>query len=176
MTPEMLIECAWCARVIDSREEPDAPEDRTSHGICLDCLGGLLEMPVTDMHDLSSDQVDRLPFGMMELTRMGVVRRYNQAEARLARTDPSRVVGRDFFREVAPCTQATEFEARWRELLKGGGGDADFEFVFRFEHGHRLVRIRMIVDPDLDRNLILVQDLEAGDDVQAPPAPHARAI
>ncbi len=160
MSPETVVECAWCGEVIERADDPNAPADRVSHGVCLDCLGGLLDMPVTDMHALDSEDVNRLPFGLMELTRMGVVRRYNVTEAEMAGLAVDSVLGKDFFREVAPCTQATEFEDRWRELLASGGGDADFEFVFRFQRGHRLVRIRMIVEDDGDRNLILVQDLE----------------
>lgn len=167
MSPETIVECAWCGSVIERVDDPNAAADRISHGVCLECLGGLLEMPVTDMHALDSGDVDRLPFGLMELTRMGVVRRYNVTEAELARLEVDSVIGKDFFREVAPCTQATEFEDRWRELHASGGGDADFEFVFRFRHGHRLVRIRMIVEEGGDRNLILVQDLEAVEDEAA---------
>ena len=160
MAGRFIVECAWCGSTILTDPAATADRARVSHGVCVDCLGGLLDVPVTDMHALDADDVDRLPFGFLELTRMGVVRRYNAAEAQLSGLDPNRVIGRDFFREVAPCTQATEFEDRWRELLRQGGGDADFEFIFKFSSGHRLVRIRMIVSCDGGRNLILVQDLD----------------
>ena len=164
MTPELRIECAWCGDVLQRRQTAGEDGDAVSHGLCISCLGGLLDMPVMDLNSLTEGEVNRLPFGWLELTRMGVVRRYNRTESDLSGLDPDRVRGKDFFREVAPCTQATEFEARWRDLIRNGGGDADFEFVFKFESGHRLVRIRMLVDPDLDQHLLLVQDLEAGDD------------
>lgn len=161
---DFRLECAWCGTPLEGPGDASPPSaGGLSHGICLDCLGGMLQLPVTDMHALTTEEVDRLPFGLLELTRMGVVRRYNAAEAQLSGLSRETVVGKDFFREVAPCTRATEFEEHWRRLLREGGGDADFEFVFKFRSGHRLVRIRMLVSPELDRTLILVQDLERSD-------------
>jgi photoactive yellow protein len=116
---------------------------------------------VTDVYALSAAEADRLPFGVMELSSDGVVRSYNLAEARMAGLDAGDVIGRHFFREVAPCTRESEVEGHFRELVDAGGGEADLTFVFRFRTGHRLVRIRMLVDAARDSHLLLVHDLDA---------------
>lgn len=156
--------CAWCGSEI--RDEGDATSRApgaaghatVSHGICGSCAGDLFDVPVTDIYDLGTDLVDALPFGVLELAADGTVRVFNEAEARMSGLDGADVVGHDFFAEVAPCTRDTIVEERFRTLLARGGGDADITFVFRFRTGHRLVRIRMLVDPSRDRHLLLVQD------------------
>lgn len=137
--------------------QPAGSAARITHGICVDCLGGMLEMPLTDIHDLTCHDVDALPFGLIVLDREGRVVRYNSYEERLASRERESVLGRSFFSEVAPCAARTDFEETYRRLLEDGGGEADFEFIFRFVTGHRLVRIRMIVDPAREEQLILVR-------------------
>jgi photoactive yellow protein len=58
---------------------------------------------------------DALPFGVVAMVPDGTVTAYNTAEAALSGLTPSRVVGRNFFTSVAPCTNnfmvAHRFEA-----------------------------------------------------------------
>lgn len=163
MSDLLQVRCAWCARDLGTRESRPPPKGpRISHGICVACLGGLLDVPLTDVHNLTAHDVDGLPFGLIALDGAGRVVRYNRYEERMARLDRTDVLGRHFFTEVAPCTARTEFETTYRRLLDAGGGEADFEFIFRFTTGHRLVRIRMIVDPDRDEQLIMIRSETSG--------------
>lgn len=158
MADPLSVQCAWCSRDLGTREA-DAPGNgsRVTHGICVDCLGGMLDVPLTDVHQLTAHDVDALPFGLIVLDRAGRVVRYNSYEERHAHMRRQSVLGREFFSQVAPCAARTDFERTYRQLLDGGGGEADFDFIFRFISGHRLVRIRMIVDPDRDEQLILIR-------------------
>lgn len=54
-----------------------------------------------DVTSLDDAALDALPVGVVELDQDGRVARYNQAEARRARTARWQVMGRDFFRDVA---------------------------------------------------------------------------
>jgi photoactive yellow protein len=108
-----------------------------------------------DLSALSAQEIDALPFGYIALAQDGTIRKYNRFEADLARKDPQQVLGRNFFREVAPCTQVREFEGRFQELAGGGASDVlsiDFEFVFR--HGRQSVRITMVRSP-LENEIIV---------------------
>ena len=58
-----------------------------------------------DLSRLSPSEIDALPFGYIALAPDGTIRKYNRYEADLARRDPQDVLGRNFFTEVAPCTQ-----------------------------------------------------------------------
>ena len=101
-----------------------------------------------DLSALSTAEIDALPFGYIALAPDGTIRKYNRYEADLARTDPSRVLGRNFFRDVAPCTQVREFEGRFREFVDSAGEPTlSFDFEFAFHHGAQRVRIGLVRSP-----------------------------
>ena len=95
-----------------------------------------------ELDDLSPDEIDRLPFGVIQVDAGGRITLYNQAEARLSGRDPARVIGRDFFREVAPCTHVPAFHGRFLDGVRDGALDTGFGFVFGFDEPAR-VRVRM---------------------------------
>lgn len=66
--------------------------------------GDSLVEAAVDLDDLSSDQLDALPFGAIKVDGRGRIELYNAAESRLSGRAVETVIGRDFFREVAPCT------------------------------------------------------------------------
>ena len=68
---------------------------------------------------LPDADLDALPFGVICVDRTGRILRYNLAESRLARLDRRQVLGRNFFRTVAPCTQTPAFEGRFRLFVDG---------------------------------------------------------
>lgn len=108
-----------------------------------------------DLSHLDSASIDSLPFGYIALSPDGTVRKYNRYEADLARKDPKDVLGRNFFREVAPCTQVQEFEGRFREFAGGTGHSTlSFDFEFTFRHGTQRVRIGFVRSP-LEREVIV---------------------
>lgn len=90
--------------------------------------------------------LDELPVGVVVLDREGRVVAYNRAEARMAGTRPDDVLGREFFGEVAPCTEVRELAGAARRALADPDVDLDRELDFRFEldeGDQRDVRIRM---------------------------------
>jgi len=102
-----------------------------------------------DLSALSAAEIDALPFGYIALRPDGTIRKYNRYEADLARRNPQEVLGRNFFREVAPCTQVREFEGRFREFASGATPESaiTFDFEFRFRHGSQRVRIGLVRSP-----------------------------
>ena len=94
---------------------------------------------------MSHDDVDLLPVGVMLLDLDGTIREYNQTEATMAHRDGPKQIGRNFFRDVAPCTATPEFEGRFRELAApGASGKADFEYEFIFPWAHDKVQITFL--------------------------------
>lgn len=115
-----------------------------------------------DLSHMSPGEIDALPFGYIALSPEGVIRKYNRYEADLARKDPKDVLGKNFFRDVAPCTQVREFEGRFRELVEDDLSTLSFDFDFKFRHGTQNVRIGFVRSP-LDKEVIVtvnrLQDL-----------------
>ncbi len=76
-----------------------------------DALAPSLPIPQYDAPDIAATlaamadhELDALPFGVVEMDRQGTVLRYNATESRASGLPPDRVIGRHFFRDVAPCT------------------------------------------------------------------------
>lgn len=88
---------------------------------------------------LSDAELDALPFGVICLDREGRVLRYNLAEARMARLDRAQVVGKHFFRRIAPCTATPEFEGRVQAFFAGSQPLERFSYLFDFKFGAQQV-------------------------------------
>jgi photoactive yellow protein len=112
----------------------------------------------TTVDDLDDAALDELPFGVVCLARDGLILRYNLAEVRLARLDPSTVVGRNFFTDVAPCANTEEFHGRFRALAEGttGGTSVRFAYVFDFKFGAQNVDVEIVRAPRAQRLHLLI--------------------
>jgi len=100
---------------------------------------------LTTLDRVSDADLDALPFGVIGLDPDGVIHRYNLAEARLARLDRNQVLGKNFFRRVAPCTATPEFEGRFRAFVASGAvGVSRFEYVFDFKFGAQQVAVEVV--------------------------------
>lgn len=93
--------------------------------------------------ELTPDQLDGLPYGMIQLDESGRILRYNATESRLAALPQQQQVGRHFFTEVAPCTRVQEFHGRFQEGVAAQSLDTTFQFHFAFREHPRDVTVRM---------------------------------
>jgi photoactive yellow protein len=150
--------CAWCGRQLDERGTGGTP--LASHGMCAYCAEESGVFPVERLLGMSRTDYDRLPIGIVELDGEGTVRAYNRAEEQLSGFGHGRFVGRNFFRDVAPCTAVREFEGRYREMVSEAAvSDEEFSFVFRFAGGPRLMLIHMVYDAARSRGILAVKAL-----------------
>jgi photoactive yellow protein len=93
---------------------------------------------------LSAVELDELPFGAIQLDPDGVVTAYNAAEAQFAGRRADEVVGKNFFRDIAPCTRVRQFQGSFETGVRRRSLNEVFDFTFHFPSGSRQVRIRMI--------------------------------
>lgn len=102
---------------------------------------------IADIHNalatMSADEIDRLPFGVIKTERKGTVLFYHETEGRLAGFDPAKVVARNFFRDIAPCTNRPEFVGRFLERVKAGRFDVTFRYEFSFPSKPAMVTVQM---------------------------------
>lgn len=103
-------------------------------------LNGILDIRI---EDLAEADLDRLPVGVIRLDRRGVVLSYNAYEERRAGRARQDVIGKDFFHEIAPCTQVSEFHGRFLAGVEAGELDVTFGFVFPFPRGDRHVFVTL---------------------------------
>lgn len=127
-------------------------------GRCADCVVRTGVFAVESVLAGAEERLDALPFGVIELDAAGVVLAYNRAEEELAGRSRDEVLGRNFFTEIAPCTNVQEFAGRYHEMVtRGGASEASLEFIFRFPEGAQLVWVQLFYSEVSQRGLILVQ-------------------
>ena len=134
-------ECGLCAA------STELDEEGIPYIICQPCYNKLISVSA-----VYKKQLDELPFGVIDLDSQATVLAYNRAEADLARLQAEKVIGRNFFTEVAPCAAVKEFQGRFHEFMLGDDRTMRFKFTFSFRHGPVEVEIFFLRD-DATRNL-----------------------
>ncbi|GAC1541049.1 MAG: hypothetical protein NVS3B16_04010 [Vulcanimicrobiaceae bacterium] len=104
------------------------------------------------------EAIDDLPFGVIVVDRQGTILDYNAYESALTGFARERVLGRNFFHDVAPCTALREFEGRFGTFLSSQDVSIEpFEFVFPFASGPQKVTVLFVrLNFDSDRATICV--------------------
>lgn len=100
---------------------------------------------VADVETMSRAEFDALPVGMIQMDARGVILKYNAKEAEIARRSVDETVGKNFFTDIAPCTNVPGFRGHFDRLGQNGVSDANFTFDFLFPWGARRVAIKMWV-------------------------------
>ncbi len=122
-----------------------------------------------DLEKASAVQdVDDLPFGVIVVDRSGTITEYNTYEAEMTGFSKERVLGRNFFHDVAPCTAIKEFEGRFADFLTSHATSVEpFEFTFPFAKGPQRVSIVFVrMNFDSERATICVA--RRGDETDEP--------
>jgi photoactive yellow protein len=108
--------------------------------------------------DRSDAELDAQPFGVIGLDDEGTILRYNLYESRFARLDRNQVIGRNFFSEVARCTQNDAFEGRFRKVVAAANDSYTerFNYLFDFKFGAQEVSVDIVKAPGVDRYYLLI--------------------
>ena len=99
--------------------------------------------------------LDTLEFGVIRMTLDGVIDGYNSYEAQLSGLPASRVLGKNLFLEVAPCTNNCLVAARFEEsqIL-----DETIPYVFTLRMRPRKVELRMVKTQTGSHQYLLVRN------------------
>lgn len=92
---------------------------------------------------LSNLEIDKLAFGAVQLNADGTILTYNAAEAGITGRSAASVIGKNFFREVAPCTNSPTFKGVFDAGVKAGDLNTLFEYVFDYNMAPTKVKIHM---------------------------------
>ena len=93
-------------------------------------------------------RVEKLAFGAVLLDRNGKVVKYNQAQGLIAGKDPSEVVGKDFFNEIAPCAKGKRFHGEFLKFHQTGQVNVMFDYKFAYKGADVAVKIHLKSQPD----------------------------
>ncbi|TVQ24304.1 MAG: photoactive yellow protein [Spirochaetaceae bacterium] len=92
---------------------------------------------------MNSKEIDGLAFGAIQLDAGGKIISYNQTEGDITGRKPEDVIGKNFFTEVAPCTNRPEFYGKFKDGVAGGNLNALFEYVFDYKMAPTKVKVHM---------------------------------
>lgn len=94
--------------------------------------------------ELNALSADDLLFGAIQIDKQGTVLLYNDAESRLSGLAREKVIGKNFFVDIAPCTNNDEFRGAFEQGLQSGELNESFLYRFFSEHVKAIdVRVRM---------------------------------
>ncbi len=107
-----------------------------------------------DLEGADDTALDQAPFGVIAMSRDGVVSSYNAFESRLSSLSPGGVIGLHFFSAVEPCTNNFMVALRFEDedVL-----DATRDDVFTLRMKPTPVRLRLLKNPEARRMYLLVQ-------------------
>jgi photoactive yellow protein len=109
---------------------------------------------------LAPDELDALDVGVIKVDGRGFVQFYSASESRFSGLPVERVLGRNFFRDVVPCTNVPAFYGRFADGVRRADLDAQFSFVFRFDPDLVRVAVQMASAAEADRYWIVVRPLQ----------------
>ena len=88
-------------------------------------------------------RLDRLPFGAIMVDSTGRIMKYNQAECEISSRTVGEVMGKNFFDDIAPCTQGHQFQGKFQAGVAAGSVNTMFEYDFDYKMSPKKVRVHM---------------------------------
>ena len=92
---------------------------------------------------MKPNEIDKLAFGAVQLDPTGNILAYNAAEGAITGRDPKTVVGKNFFKDVAPCTATPAFKGVFDTGVKSGKLSTMFEYTFDYNMKPTRVKVHM---------------------------------
>jgi len=92
---------------------------------------------------MTEGEIDRLAFGAVQIDATGRVLSYNAAESGITGRAAASVIGRNFFSDVAPCTNTPAFKGVFDAGVRDGNLNTMFEYVFDYKMAPTKVKIHM---------------------------------
>lgn len=117
---------------------------------------------------LSAEKFDNLPFGAIKLDRDGRIQAYNATEEEISGRRAQDVIGRDFFHEVAPCTNVQEFAGKFREGVEKEELNHVFPYRFDFQMTPVDVWVRLYYSKSLKSTWVFVARRDQDQDAPPP--------
>lgn len=109
-----------------------------------------------ELPSLSHREADEKPYGIVKVDDNGVVQMYNRWESQMAGVAPEKAIGRNFFTQVAPCTNNRLVFGRFKSGVAKGELDVEFNYTFTYKMRPTNVRLRLFHHPGTETNWVLV--------------------
>lgn len=105
---------------------------------------------------MSPTELDNQPHGIIQVDDQGTVKYYNRWESQMSGVSPDSAVGRNFFTQVAPCTNNRLVFGRFKSGVGKNDLNTEFNYTFTYRMKPTNVRIQIYRDTGTKTNWILV--------------------
>lgn len=102
------------------------------------------------------EELNAASFGIISVDDEGSVEFFNEYESELSGMDPDEVKGKNFFTQVAPCTNNRLFRGRFKKGVRRGELDESFTYTYTYKMRPTLVDVHLYRD-EAGNNWITVQ-------------------
>ncbi|WP_247887317.1 photoactive yellow protein [Azospirillum sp. SYSU D00513] len=92
---------------------------------------------------MSKAEIDKLAFGAIQLDAKGTILQYNLMEGQITGRQPGQVLGKNFFTEVAPCTNTPAFKGAFDKGVASGDLNTMIEYTFDYNMKPTKVKVHM---------------------------------
>lgn len=109
---------------------------------------------INKLTKLTDTEYDQLPFGLVKLSNDGQVEFYNKYESELAGLQPDDVINRNFFTEIAPCTNNYMVA---QKFLDESNLDEIINYIFTYKLNPTKVTLRLLRHDQYKSGFFLVK-------------------
>lgn len=109
---------------------------------------------------MTPEELDALPQGVIQLDREGKILQYNLYEEKLADMKREETVGRNFFKEVAPCTDVKGFRGLFQAGVAARKLNHTFRHHFSFRKNPTDVQVEMDYSATTDTVWVFISKVE----------------
>ncbi|TAE21664.1 MAG: PAS domain-containing protein [Candidatus Kapaibacterium sp.] len=106
---------------------------------------------------LDRTKADAVDFGVVQVDETGIVQLYNKYESELAGIAPKDAEGKNFFTQVAPCTNNRLFFGRFKDGLASGNLNIALPYTFTYKMRPTNVQIHLYHDAASKTNWVFVK-------------------
>ena len=105
---------------------------------------------------LTDRELNALPFGVIKVDDQGVILFYNKYESELASVPVHEALGKNFFTQLAPCSNSRLFYGYFKEGIIAGSMDKNYMYTFSYKMKPTLVRVHLYKDRQ-NNNWVMIQ-------------------
>ena len=112
---------------------------------------------LSQLRTLNQSTIDALPFGVVKLEGNGKILLYNKYESELGNVPIAQALGKNFFTEVAPCSNNRLFRGRFEAGVAAGKLNELFGYTFTYRMAPTNVEVHMLHDAPSGTNWLFVR-------------------
>lgn len=97
--------------------------------------------------ELTVDEANNVPFGVIQVDREGRIQLYNRCESNLAGVQQDQATGQNFFTELAPCLNNDQVWGQFKRGVESGSMDVQISTMLAYRMRPASAHLRLYKHP-----------------------------